>query len=145
MPEEGDLLARIHTGHPPKVPSTLQGDTMSYVPIIVPTPHPPSPQARELADQLSRVIANFEERHPRVSGAEVRQAAQLALQASRGGSAVAPAVAMTMGFLVLLMVGIGVFLVPGSGGLAAVQSPLMGIAIVIALFGVVSVVVRRNL
>jgi hypothetical protein len=118
---------------------------MSYVPIIVTTREPPSHRARELADRLSRVIVDFEQHHPTVSNAEVRQATRLALQASRRGSDVAPAIASALVLLIFLMVGIGVFVVLRGGGRRSAQSPLMGLAIVAGLMAVVSVVVRRNL
>ena len=84
--EEGDLLGRRHYGHRRSVLNTFQGHTMSYVPIIVTTREPPSHRARELADRLSRVIVDFEQHHPTVSNAAVRQATRLALQASRRGA-----------------------------------------------------------
>ena len=117
---------------------------MSYVPIIVTTREPPSHRARELADRLSRVIVDFEQHHPTVSNAEVRQATRLALQASRRGSD-APAIASALVLLIFLMVGIGVFVVLRGGGRRSAQSPLMGLAIVAGLMAVVSVGVRRNL
>jgi hypothetical protein len=67
---------------------------MTYVPIVV-TPSVPSHQTRELADLWGRVITEYEKAHPSVSHGEVREAAQIAVQAtSRGGSAV-PAAAST--------------------------------------------------
>ena len=118
---------------------------MSYVPIVVAAPQPPSPRTRELADQLSRVISDFEQSHPTVSRAEVRHATQLALRASRRGSDVAPGTALAVVSIVLIMVGLGVVLTQRGGGLAMAQSPLMGLAVVVALIGFVSMVVRRNL
>jgi hypothetical protein len=84
---------------------------MTYVPIIPHTPQPPSPRARELADQIARVIATFEDAHPAVTKGEVRQAAQLALRTtSSSGAEVVPVVLM-----LVLLVGVVAYFVLGAG------------------------------
>ena len=81
---------------------------MSYVPIVTP-PHVPSHQTRELADQLARVIVDFEQNHPAMSSGEIREAAQLALQASQRGGGIGPALVFAAAGMAVLVVGGTVF------------------------------------
>jgi len=85
---------------------------MSYVPIVPPTPTPPSPRVRDLADQLSQVIAEFERTHSAMSNSEVRQATQLAV---RGRGASGPG-AVPILIVLTLAVGIAVFFFFAVGG-----------------------------
>ena len=82
---------------------------MTYVPIVPPTPT--SPRTRELADQLARVMAEFEQTHPSVTRAEKRQAARLALEATRSSDA--GPVAVVLGLIVLLILGLLYFFTRG--------------------------------
>jgi hypothetical protein len=89
---------------------------VSCVPIVPVTPTPqPSRQSQELADLLGRVVQEYEKAHPTVSGAEVRQALQLARRASTkdGGLNARALRAFAAGFLVL---GMAVFVFFRKGG-----------------------------
>lgn len=117
---------------------------MTYVPIIVPT-QTTSPQTRELADQLARVMVDFEETHPTMTSGEIRQAARMALGATKGSSAVgAPLVAALVGLLVM---GVGVAFyfaqgtAPGSGG---APFPMIGAVLIVLLVGAVVFALRRS-
>jgi hypothetical protein len=120
---------------------------VTYVPIPIVPPTPPSPRTRELADLLARVIEEYEKHHPTVSGAEVREALNLA---SRSSKAVAPAAPKVLALLLLGLaaLGAGLFLaVERSGGGAAPEFPMIAVVIgVILVLGLVAVIKgRRNL
>jgi hypothetical protein len=119
---------------------------MSYVPIVVPPPQPPSPRTRELADLLARVIVDFEQRHPSVTGQEVREASRLAVQASHGSDAPARLVALALGGLLALAVGGFVFLRQSTGGAASgsVPVPVLVIGISIAILALLAIALRRS-
>ena len=116
---------------------------MSYVPIVVPPPQPPSPRTRELADRMARLIVEFEGQYPTATRAEVREAARLALQATNRGSSVAPVAAVVLGTLAL-GAGIGVYFLSVEGGLERLPPPALLVASVIGLAAVLAVVFGRR-
>jgi len=105
--------------------------------VFVPVPHQPprpSPRVQELSDQLGKVIEDYERRFPNLSGAEIRQAAQLAVQRKASGSPVNRyAVTMAAG-LAAFVAGLTLFLVQ-SGSLENVEVPwvMVGIGIVLVM------------
>ena len=120
---------------------------MTYVPIPVVPPTPPSPRTRELADLLARVIEEYEKHHPAVSGAEVREALNLASQSSKTA---APAARSLVAMLLLGLVALGgalFYAVERSGGGGATEFPMIAVVIgVILVLGLVAVIKgRRNL
>jgi len=104
---------------------------MSYVPIVTP-PHVPSHQTRELANELARVIVDFEQRNPAMSSAEIREAAQLALQASRRGEGIGPQLVFAVAGAAVFMVGLVVYLAV-SGVFSAGAAPVVGIGLIVSL------------
>ena len=104
---------------------------MSYVPIVTPTPSPPSPRSRELADLLVRVIEAYEEGHPTTTRPEIRAATRLALSETGPSRLGTPIVAVTLGGLMALLLGVSVFL-RQSGGLVDIplNVPIIGVGIV---------------
>lgn len=119
---------------------------MTYVPIVVPPPQPPSPRTRELADLLTRVIVDFEERHPSVTGQEVREATRLAVQASHGSEVAGRLVALALGGLLALGAGAFLFLSEAAGGSASdgVPIPVMAVGITVAILAILAVALRRS-
>ena len=116
--------------------------TVTFVPYVRPpaTQAQPSRQTRELADLLGRVVQEYEKAHPTVTGAEVRQALQLARRASTKTSSGDPAlIAGLVGGLVLLA-GLGMFFFMESGGGAGIEGPPWRVAAAVALLGVVAAV-----
>jgi len=79
---------------------------MGYIPIIIPvTPDPPSPRTRELAGLLGQILEEYQKAHPSVTGAEMREAIQLAKSATGGNNAsVAIALSLGIGLLVMAVV-----------------------------------------
>ncbi len=117
---------------------------MSYVPIVTPTPSPPSPRSRELADLLRRVIEAYEEGHSTTTRAEIRAATRLALSKAGPSRLGAPIVALTLGGLMALLLGVFVFL-RQSGGLVDLPSsvPIIGVGIVTIALAAVAVIRAR--
>jgi hypothetical protein len=74
---------------------------MSFVPIVFIPPPPPSPRAQELARRLAELIEQFRSEHPDASGAEVRQALQLAAPRSASAQGVMVATLLLTGLLLL--------------------------------------------
>lgn len=112
---------------------------MSYVPIVA-APHVPSPETRELANELARVIVEFEQRHPAMTAGEIREAAQLALQASRRGGGIGPSLVLAVAGVAVLMIGIIVYAAV-SGVFSEVAAPFVGLGMVAGLaflFGLVA-------
>ena len=99
--------------------------------VFVPVPHPPArPSARvqELSDQLSKVIEDYQRRFPNLSGGEIRQAVQLAVQRKASGPAVNRlAVSAALG-LAAFLAGVTVFLMR-SDSLANVEIPWIMVGI----------------
>ena len=77
---------------------------MSYIPIVIPptTPQPPSPRTRELAEILAKVLEEYQKAHPAVTGAEMREAMQIAKSAT-GGNKSPVAVILSLGIALVLM------------------------------------------
>ena len=118
---------------------------MTYIPVIVPPQEAPSPRTRELADQLARVIVDFEQNHPTVEAGEIRQAAQLAVRASRTAGGVDAATITALVGLVVLVVGVVVYM--GITGRFAVDGPfpvLLVNLILIAIVAVAAILLRRS-
>ena len=116
---------------------------MSYVPIIVPPQQPPSPRTRELADELARVLRDFEGRHPSVTRHEVVEASRLALQASGTRSVMAPVLTAVLGLGVAALVALLVFVRSG-GELSGAGSPVGAVVVGLAVVAAVIFIRRRN-
>jgi hypothetical protein len=104
---------------------------MPFVPVApyVP-PSPPSPRTQELARLLSHAIREYEQHNPTLSGAEIREALELAARDARvvsGGARSALAVAL--GSMVLLA-GIAFFGLR-AGNLDAGSLPVAAVAVVV--------------
>ena len=120
---------------------------MTYVPIPIVPPTPPSPRTRELADLLARVIEEYEKHHPAVSGAEVREALSLASQSSK---TTAPAARSLVAMLLLGLMALGAalfYFVERGGGGGTIEFPMIAVVTgVILVLGLVAVLKgRRNL
>ena len=114
---------------------------MFFVPVV---PHhpPPSPRTRELADLLGRVIQEYEQHHPAVTGSEVRAAARLAAQRSSKRGGVDERVAAVVAALVALL---GVFVYVAAGSRGGESVPMVAVAIAVFLiFGLVVVLKRMG-
>ena len=116
---------------------------MSYEPIVVPPPQPPSPRTRELADRMARVIVEFEGQYPTATRAEVREAARLALQSTSRGSSLAPVGAVALGVLALVG-GVVVYFLAVEGAPGSVPPPIVLIASIIGLAAVLALAFRRR-
>lgn len=116
---------------------------MVFVPVPY-TPPQPSPRVQDLSAQLTRVIEDYEKRFPNLSAAEVRQAAQLAVQKRAPGSmATRQVIAMAVG-LAAFVAGLGVFMTR-QGVLADVEIPWMMVSIgSVAVIGAVVFLLRRG-
>lgn len=79
--------------------------------MYVPTPPPPSPRARELADYLSQVVDAYHKDHPELTAEDVRQALELNIPSSRNAMR---AIAVGLGGVMALAV-VGFFLLSQSG------------------------------
>ena len=103
---------------------------MYFVPIVPSsgTGAPVTPRTRELADLLGRVIEEYEKHHPAVSGSEVRQAMDLALQRSQKGGADVARLALAAGLGGLAVAGVLAYLVMG-GGVSSEAAPMAYVAI----------------
>lgn len=122
--------------------------TVTFVP-YVPSPATEaqlSRQTRELADLLGRVVQEYEKAHPTVTGAEVRQALQLARRASTKTSSGDPALIASLVGGLVLMAGLGMYFFMESGGGMSIDGPWTMAATVVALgiVAVVMAVVRRR-
>jgi len=114
-----------------------------YVPVVPHVPHdPPSPRTRELAGLLSRVIEEYENHHPAVTGSEVRAALAMATRTSRGGTMEARAVAGILAGFFVLLGGVAFFVMRG-GSIDVESLPMVAVTIaIIALLGGI-VLLRR--
>ena len=86
-----------------------------YVPVVVP-PQPPSRQAQELAELLSRVVSEYERTHSSITPGEVQQAFMLAQQRSSGAAGARPLILLALGLAVAL--GIAVMVLLGGPGIS---------------------------
>jgi hypothetical protein len=116
---------------------------MVFVPVPY-TPPQPSPRVKDLSDQLAKVIRDYEQRFPNLSAAEVRQAAQLAVQ-NRGSGSAATRQAIAMGIgLATFLAGLWVFLTR-QGTLAEMEIPWMLVAVGgVAVIGLLVFLLRRG-
>lgn len=117
---------------------------MMYVPIVPPisTGQPPSPRTRELAALLAKVVQEYRNSHPAVTGAEVREALRLARLTTGGGKAtVTFAISLALGLLVAgLMAGLVFF--RGRGEVGFEPSISMIILAVVVFLGIVLALVK---
>jgi hypothetical protein len=99
---------------------------------------------QDLSLELTKTIEEFEQRFPNLSSAEIRQAAQLAVQRKASGSGVnRQAIAVGVG-LAAFLAGVAVFMTQ-SGSLENVEVPWMMIGIgVTALIGLAVFLLRQN-
>lgn len=112
-----------------------------FVPVI-PHEHPPSLRTRELADLLGRVIQEYEQHHPAVTGSEVRAAARLAVQrSSRKGGLYQRLAAVGAGLAALLGAFTWVAVNRGSPGGDA--TPVAAIAVAVLAIAILAVVLRK--
>ena len=116
---------------------------MVFVPVPY-TPPQPSPRVKDLSDQLAKVIRDYQQRFPNLSAAEVRQAAQLAVQ-NRGPGSAATRQAIAVGIgLAAFLAGIGVFLTR-QGALAEMEIPWMLVAVGgVLVIGLLVFLLRRG-
>lgn len=116
---------------------------MVFVPVPY-TPPRPSPRVQDLSQQLIQVIEDFERRFPNLSSAEVRLAAQLAVERKAAGSGVnRQVIAVALG-LAAFGTGVAVFMTR-SGALEEVEVPWMLIGIgVMAVMGLAVFLLRRE-
>jgi len=113
-----------------------------YVPVVVP-PQPPSRQAQELAELLSRVVSEYEQTHSSITPGEVQQALMLAQQRSSGAGVARPLVAVALGLAVAL--GIAVMVLAGGSGVSReAVLPWLELGIVGVLVVTVVVVLLRR-
>lgn len=115
---------------------------MSYVPVFVPPPQP-SARTRELADRLTSTIQHYEQEQPRVSSDEVRQAAYMAVERTRGlGKVRKVATVLLGGALLGAAAGVAFLAAGGQEGLGQVRLVLVVGVLVVA--GVLVMVARRG-
>lgn len=115
---------------------------MYFVP-IVPHDAPPSPRTRELADLLGRVIQEYEQHHPAVTGSEVRAAAHLAIQRSSKTGGVYRRVALVAAGLVAAL-GAFVLVAVKGGSPGGDATPVVPVAIAVLGIALMAVVLRRS-
>ena len=114
-----------------------------YVPVVVP-PQPPSRQAQELAELLSRVVSEYERTHSSITPGEVQQAFMLAQQRSSGAAGARPLILLALGLAVAL--GIAVMVLLGGPGISReavlpwVELGVVGVLVV----AVVAALLRRR-
>jgi hypothetical protein len=111
-----------------------------YVPIVPPTP--PSHQARELAEQIEKVISDYETTHPSVSARDIRSALMLAQRKSGG-------IGAARGLILGLTVAAGIFgaalAISSNGGLhTSGAMPAGWIVALVAVVAIVVAVMRRR-
>lgn len=121
---------------------------MSYVPIVIPPtmPQPPSPRTRELAEILGQVLDEYQKAHPSVTGAEMREAIQIAKSAT-GGNKSPVALILSLGIaLVLMATVLGLVFLRSGGDIELGSSmPMVVLGIIVFVFiGVVGVVVKAS-
>lgn len=119
---------------------------MSYVPIVIPptTPQPPSPRTRELAEILGKVLEEYQKAHPSVTGAEMREAIQIAKSAT-GGNKSPVAVILSLGIALVLMATVLGLVFLRSGGDIELRSSMPMVVLGIMVFiGIVGVVVKAS-
>jgi len=119
---------------------------MSYVPIIVPTnAPPPSPRTRELANLLGQVLDEYTKANPATTSAEIRDAVRMARAATGKGSAnVAAGVSVGIGLVVaMLVLGLVFFQSAGEFEIGPIL-PMIIMALIIVLIGLVAIVVNRR-
>jgi hypothetical protein len=92
---------------------------------------------------MARLIVEFEGQYPTATRAEVREAARLALQSTSRGSSLAPVGAVVLGVLALIA-GVVVYFVSAEAGPGAIQPPIVLIASVIGLAGILALAFRRR-
>jgi hypothetical protein len=117
--------------------------SIAYVPVVVP-PQPPSRQAQELAELLSRVISEYEQTHSSITPGEVQQALMMAQQRGSGVAGVRGLVALGLGLAAALGIAVMV-LAGGSGAGREAVLPWVELGIVgVLVIAVVVVVLRRR-
>ena len=121
---------------------------MTYVPIVTPVhvEQPPSPQTRELADLLGRVVQEYEKAHPTITGPEVSEALQLAKRASSkavDGQKAAMAVAMVLG-VVVMVAGIVVYLAAGGSSFTIRDGGVLIAVLALGIAGAFVAILRRS-
>lgn len=117
---------------------------MSYIPIVIPptTPQPPSPRTRELAEILAKVLEEYQKAHPAVTGAEMREAIQIAKSATEGNKKPV-AVILSLGIgLVLMVTVLGLVFLRSGGGIELGSSMPMVILGIMVFLGIVVVVIK---
>lgn len=116
---------------------------MSYIPIVIPvTPNPPSPRTSELAGLLGQVLEEYQKAHPSVTGAEMREAIQIAKSATGGDKGpVAVILSLVVGLLVLAT-GLGVFFLRSGGEIDLTSSMPMVVLGVTVFLGIIMAAVK---
>jgi len=88
---------------------------MSFVPVTVYVPPPPSPLAQELGRQIAVLIDQYSRENPGLTTAEINQALQLAARRSGTSKATTVILAVLVGLTVLGLLFFIYFLRAGSG------------------------------
>ena len=115
---------------------------MSFVPVFVPPPQP-THRTRELADRITTIIQRYEQEHPKVSSDEIRQAAYMAVERTRGRGKVTAMATVLLGAAILgALAGVAFLWAGGSQGLGEVRIVLVIGAL--AVFGILAVVAKRG-
>ena len=111
-----------------------------YVPVV--PPPPPSRQARELAEQIEKVISDYEVAHPSVSARDIRYALMLA---QRRSGRLSGSRALVVGLSVTLAVGAAAFALSRSGGIhPSGGAPVLIVAVLVAVVAVIVGLARRQ-
>lgn len=113
-----------------------------FVPVVVP-PQVPSRQARELSELLSRAISEYEHTHGSLTPGDIQQALDLAGQRNAGSLAGRRMVAVALGLVLALGVGVMAFAESSGTDFAAVL-PWLEVGVVVALLVVVFAIVLRR-
>ncbi len=118
---------------------------MVSVPTYFNAPPPASPRVRQLSEELSRVIEEYERRYPDLSASDVQSAARLAVQKrGKGPSTSRQTVALAIG-VVAFVGGLAAYLFR-QGTVDMESVPLALVMVVAVLLGVVgmAVAIRRR-
>lgn len=114
---------------------------MVFIPVPVTPPPPASPRVRQLSDELSTVIDDYQRRFPDLSSSDVRQAAQLAVQKRGKGTGLErQSIGLVVGLLAFFG-GLAAFMYQ-RGALDGVEIPwvMVGVVGLIVVVGVLAVV-----
>ena len=127
-----------------------------FVPVMMPPPAQPSPRARELGEQIALFVKDYKVQNPDTSAMEIGQAMMLArghLRKELGGGLQVKMVITGLAMGLVMLVGIGVFVMAQRGGggvpnISGVPGPMFMIFAVgglALLVGLVMLVARAKI